>query len=153
MRSLPPGGTPAIVALAFVALAFVALACGARASGIGVQHAWFRAMPAGLPDAGYFTIHNSTNRAILLTGASSSGCGMLMLHKSSTDNGMANMIEVASVSVAAGQTMNFAPGGYHLMCSDPTPELKPGRSIAVSLRFAESGAVNVLFSVRDARGR
>ncbi|MBV9331247.1 MAG: copper chaperone PCu(A)C [Alphaproteobacteria bacterium] len=125
----------------------------ARAGGIEISNPWVRAMPAGLPDAGYFTIHNASRDAIVLVGASSPACGMLMLHKSSTEGGIAGMTEVPNVRIDGGQTLSFAPGGYHLMCSSPSREVRPGRQVAILLEFAASPPVKVRFTVRDARGR
>ena len=50
------------------------------AAGPLVSDAWIRAMPAGIPSGGYFTLHNGTAKDVVLMGASSPGCGSLMLH-------------------------------------------------------------------------
>ena len=72
-----------------------------------------RALPAHLPAAGYFTLHNAGKDPLALTAASSPACGMLMLHKSTQSGGMGSMEDVASVPVPAGGDIKFAPGGYH----------------------------------------
>ena len=136
-----------------LALAGLLYAGPALAAGVTVDKAWFRAMPAHLPAAGYFTIHNSGNSEVSLTGASSNACGMLMLHKSSSGGGMAGMSDVESVSVAAGHTVSFAPNGLHLMCMDPTPELKHGATVPVTLQFAGGKTVTAGFVVKNARGQ
>lgn len=125
----------------------------AFAGPVQVSDAWMRALPAGLPAAGYFTLHNTSSREVALTSAASSACGMLMLHKSSEEGGMGSMQDVSSVAVPAGGTVKFAPGGYHLMCMNPAPALKPGASIAVTLAFSDGSKSDVPFAVRNAQGK
>jgi len=134
-------------------LAALLIAWPAFAGDVAVDKAWFRAMPAHLPAAGYFTIHNAGKNEIALTGASSTACGMLMLHKSSTGSGMASMSDVDRVAVPAGGTLAFAPNGFHLMCMDPTPALKHGATVPVTLRFANGRTVTAGFLVKNARGQ
>ena len=135
-------------------LAFVALSLlPAGASAATVTHAWFRALPAGLPSAGYFTLANSGTKPISLTDAQSPVCSMLMLHKSTGGEGMSMMSDVTGVDVPAGGQIKFAPGGYHLMCMDPTPLMKPGAKVNVTLIFADKSRMDVLFNVKNAKGQ
>ena len=135
--------------LAFIALSF--LPAGANAA--TVTNAWFRALPAGLPSAGYFTLANPDTKPISLTDAQSPACGMLMLHKSTGGGGMSMMSDVARVDVPAGGQIKFAPGGYHLMCMDPTPAMKPGAKVPVTLIFSDKTKMDVSFGVKNARGQ
>src|SRR5262249_46574544 len=91
-----------------------------------------RAPPAPGPSGGYFTLHNGGSKPVVLTGASSPGCGMLMLHKSEDKGGMSAMSDVAEVPVAAGANIEFSPGGFHLMCMDAKPVIKPGATVPVT---------------------
>ena len=65
---------------------------------------------------------------------------------------MSSMEDVASVPVAAGETVKFAPGGYHLMCMNPTPAMKAGNSVSVTFKFSDGSKTVVNFAVRNARG-
>ena len=136
------------------ALAIAAgLATPAMAAPLEVSDAWFRALPAGLPAGGYFTLRNNGDSDVALTGAASSGCGMLMLHMSMEGGGTGSMMQVNSVSVPAHGKLAFAPGGYHLMCTHPTPAMKPGAKVAVTLEFADGTKVEAAFAVKDAKGK
>jgi copper(I)-binding protein len=121
------------------------------ASAVTVSDGWIRALPGTLPAGGYFKLHNGGATAIALVGASSPACGMLMLHKSDTMNGMAEMSDVERVDIAAGSTIAFAPGGYHLMCTDPKA-LHPGGKISVTLSFSNGTHITADFAVRNAAG-
>jgi len=136
------------------AAAVAALIPGAAQAGaVSVTNGWIRALPGNAPAGGYFELANGTAKAVVLTGASSSACGMLMLHKTEETSGMASMDDVAQIPVAAGAHLSFAPGGYHLMCMDPTAAIRPGGRVAVTLSFADGSKVTADFAVRNATGR
>lgn len=136
---------PALVGALLVSPAF--------AADVTVSGAWMRALPAHLPAAGYFTLRNRGKDAVSLTGANSTACGMLMLHKSTQSGGVGGMEDVASVAVPAGGELKFAPGSYHLMCMDPTAAVKPGTSVEVTLSFSDGGKAVVAFAVKNAQGK
>lgn len=131
---------------------FAGLALPALAAEVEVSHAWFRALPAGLPAAGYFMLHNSGASDAVLTGALSPACGMLMLHESSESGGMGRMKMVDSVPVPARGTVAFKPGGYHLMCMKPAAAMKPGAMVVVTLTFADGTKTSTRFAVKNAKG-
>jgi hypothetical protein len=135
------------------AAAIALLATPALAANLTLDNPWFRMLPGKLPAGGYFTLHNASQTSVTLTGASSPGCGMLMLHKSESMNGMASMEDVKSVPVPAGGFVAFAPGGYHLMCMNPTAAMKPGARVPVSLQFADGTRIVSAFAVKNAMGK
>jgi periplasmic copper chaperone A len=103
-----------------------------------------------VPAAGYFTLKNEGDADRDLVGASSPGCGSVMLHKTEVVNGVASMHHVDSVTVPAHKSITFAPGGLHLMCMSPTASLKPGSSVPVTLSFKDGATVTGTFPVRAA---
>ena len=149
-RSLPGPERAGFLVVALMALAAPALAAG---SGIEVEGPWLRYLPANRPAAGYFTLRNTSPRAVDLVGASSPACGSLMLHESSNTGGMAQMKAVDAVPVPAGGSVSFAPGGYHLMCLQLSAKVKPGQAVPVTLRFRDGTAMTTSFPVRGPRGK
>ncbi len=135
------------------ALIAAAVAVPACAAGITITDAWFRALPGRLPAGGYFSVHNKSTTPLELTGAESPACGMLMLHQSTENGGMSRMNDVRSVVVPAGGSIAFAPGGYHLMCMNPTAAMTPGKMVTVSLVFANGARTKADFAVRNAAGK
>jgi hypothetical protein len=134
----------------------VALALASSASagpGLAVSDAWIRALPGKLPAGGYFTLHNGTPKAVTLDGAASPACGSLMLHKSDTMGGMAGMSDVATIDVPAGGSLRFSPGGLHLMCMEPGPQLRRGAEVMVTLHFKGGTSLPARFQVRGANGK
>ncbi len=134
-------------------VAFLLPAAASAAPSVTIADAWIRALPGKLPSAGYFTLHNGSGKEIVLTGASAAACGSLMLHRSQTSGGMARMSDMANVIVAPGESVSFSPGGYHLMCENPSPQVKPGTRMAVTLMFADGTRLTTSYAVRGANGR
>lgn len=121
------------------------------AAPVTVSDAWFRSLPGNLPAGGYFTAHNGGKKDLAITGASSSACGMLMLHETENKGGMSGMDMVEKVPLPAGGDAKFSPGGFHLMCEQP--KMKAGGKVAVSLALSDGSSVNVSFDVKDAKGK
>ena len=127
-----------------------ATAAQAVANDVSVAHGWLRFIVSSRPAAGYFDLNNSTNAVIKLVGASSPGCGQLMLHQSRNINGVETMAPVESVEVPAHGSVSFMPGGYHLMCMSPTAKLSPGNNVPITLKFANGRTITANFAVRGA---
>lgn len=120
---------------------------------VTVSDGWFRALPAPLPAGGYFTLHNDGDRAVTLTGVQSPACGTLMIHQSMDHGGMAMMMPVTTLAISPGGSQTFQPGGYHLMCMDARPALKPGADVPVTLLFDGGQTLTARFAVRNAAGK
>jgi len=135
------------------ALAALLVSGPACAGPVQVSDAWIRALPVKLPAAGYFTLHNTSGKEISLTAAQTPDCGMLMLHRSMQSGGMGSMEDVTSVAVPAGGTVKFAPGSYHLMCTDPAPAIKPGAMVSITLSFSDGSKSQTSFAVKNAQGK
>lgn len=87
--------------------------------------------------AAYFTIANGGGAADTLTAVASSA-GRASLH---TTNGP-KMVALSSAPVPAHGSLDFSPGGNHLMIDDPGP-LKPGTTVRLTFRFAASAPITV----------
>ena len=132
-------------------LFLVASTAAASAAPFDITEAWFRSLPGGVPAGGYFTAHNNSDRAVVITGVQSGACGMLMMHVSSNKGGMSGMDMVDKVVVPPGGTVQFAPAGYHLMCEQP--KMKIGAKVPVSFSLSNGTTVVVAFQVRNAAGK
>jgi len=114
-----------------------------------VQKPWIRYLLPSIPAAGYMVLTNSGNSDAVLTQAASPACGMLMLHKSEDDSGMAMMMDVPNVTVPAHGSVTFAPGGFHLMCMQPS--MKIGDKIPVTLTFQDGSTLATVMPVYGAQ--
>lgn len=135
-------------------LALLPLAAAAQDNtGLSLSGGWIRMVLPQHPAAGYFTLTNKTAKPRILTGANSPGCGSIMLHKSVMHNGMAEMTMEKSVEVPAHGVLVFAPSGYHLMCMQPSVDLKIGGRVPVTFTFADGSTLTDDFEVRGATGQ
>ncbi len=148
-------------AIALLLTALVALgvsACGAGSTSspattaggpLTVTGAWARAAAAGANTAIYFTIVNGRVAADALTGVSSDLAKMTEVHETTSDaSGMTGMHMVHSVAIPGGGTVQFAPGGYHVMLTELNRALNPGDQVTVTLTFQNAGTVTVTAEVR-----
>ena len=133
----------------------LALAMGAPAlaapQGVTIEQPWIRLIIKARPAAGYFTLHNNGDKAVTLTGASSSACGMAMLHQSKEVNGVEKMLPVKSVTVKPHGTLKFEPGSYHVMCMKPKMSL--GQSVPMTLKFSGGDTLTAQFPVKGPGGK
>jgi copper(I)-binding protein len=139
-----------LVGAAMLALSATALAASPASPDVQVEHAWIRWLPARLPAAGYAVIRNMGDGTLRLTGASSPGYGMVMLHHSRLAHGDSTMEMVDHLDIPAHGSVELAPGGYHLMLSQPTHAIKPGDHVEVTFEFADGAKLQTDFSVRPA---
>jgi len=99
--------------------------------------AWIRAMPAGMGmTAAFGRLTNTGATELELVSFSSPSFGSVSLHRSERVDGVSRMREVDSLRLDAGQTLELAPGGYHLMLMSPTASIAPGEEVPVEMTGA-----------------
>jgi copper(I)-binding protein len=145
-------------------LAALALSACARPGKLSIQDAWARPADAGGTSAVYFTLVNASDVPDLLTAARTDAAFAAELHETkpsvvddaSGDGGMdmgegevMQMVPRDSIAVPAGEQVEFAPGGLHVMLIDLQQDLTPGEIIDVTLVFEEAGEVPVQVEVRQ----
>jgi hypothetical protein len=154
VRQAASAGKSAVAAgLALATLLAGGIGANAAEPGLTVTGPWIRMIIPSRPAAGYFTLANNGATPRQLVGAASPACGSLMLHQSVSKGGVEQMDMVASVPVPAHGRVTFTPGGYHLMCMSPAPQVKPGSAVSVTLSFADGGTLTASFPVRGAAGK
>ena len=115
-----------------------------------VAHPFARATAAtAMAGAGYVTILNSGAADDALIGVEAD-FPRVMLHDSKTVDGVASMLALDAVTIPAGETVTFAPGGMHVMFmglnGDP---LEVGEEIPATLIFENAGRLDVVFKVEE----
>jgi periplasmic copper chaperone A len=65
------------------------------------------------------------------------------------NNGVMTMRRVkGGLSIPPGQSVTFAPGGYHIMLMELKGPLKKGNRVPVTLAFEKAGEVKVTFDIQ-----
>jgi periplasmic copper chaperone A len=140
-----------LLAAAFLVPAITPPLVMAASPSVTVTEARLQVLIPSRPAAGYFTLRNDGAQPLSLTGAQAADCESLMLHRSMEQGGMARMEMVDAVSIPAHGTLRFQPGGYHLMCMNPSGALLTGHGTeTVTLTFAGGGETKVPFAIGKA---
>jgi len=109
-------------------------------------------MPGQNSGAAYMRIE-SEHKAILL-GADSPAAKTTGIHESKMDGEVMRMRAIPKLDLPAGKTVEFRPGGYHLMLTGLKQPLNKGDVVQIHLKFEASDksvkTVEVLAEVRDA---
>jgi copper(I)-binding protein len=147
ISAFPPrtAALPRIAASLALALMGLVPAAARAEPPVSVSGPWFRYMLATVPAGGFMTVNNAADQPMVLTGASSQACGMVMLHKTVSSGGVERMVPVKEITVPARSTFRFAPGGYHLMCMQP--HMHVGETVSVTLTFRDGSHLDASFPV------
>lgn len=114
-----------------------------------VEDAWIREAPPGAPMlAGYLTLSNHSDEPRALVRADSPAFGMVELHRTVLEDGMARMVPQKRIQIPAGGQTQLKPGDYHLMLMKPQKPLKAGDSAALTLYFEDGSELTVEAEVR-----
>lgn len=136
--------------LVLLLAAMLALA-SAYADGPSVRasHVWIRVSPPGVGvDAGYLTLENLTGKPLSLDKVSSPDFESVMIHQSIEKGGVESMQELPELALPSKGTVDFKPGGYHLMLMNPRKNLFPGDTVTLMLSFSDGSELAILAPVR-----
>jgi periplasmic copper chaperone A len=108
-----------------------------------VSDPWARAsILASRPGAAYVTAESDEDDRLI--GASTPMADRVMIHAIETDTkGVGRMVHRKTLDLPAGEAVNFAPGGMHLMLMDLSEKLVEGTTFPLTLHFEAAGEVTV----------
>jgi periplasmic copper chaperone A len=115
----------------------VAAAAGTGIDGLSVSDAHL-AMPAvsGNPAGLFFELSYSGQGGLALESAAIAQAKTTMMHDVAVRDGMTQMVPLGSLTIEAGDTVAFAPGGKHIMAMQLDDAVAPGGKVDVTLTFA-----------------
>jgi copper(I)-binding protein len=135
--------------LVALALAATLAALPALAGELSVTNAWSRATPPGVTvGVAYFTLENDTGKPDRLLKISSPVASKLQVHRTEVLDGIARMREVSVLHVDAGQVLEFAPNGMHVMLTGLKQPLVEGKTFEIEMLFELAGPRKVRVPVR-----
>lgn len=105
-----------------------------------IEQCWLRSLPANVPDAGYFELHNNKDNSIELVAARSTAYEEIMLHESYEEDGLLKMRMADAIIIPAKESLSFIPGGYHMMLEEPQQAVQLGESIEVEFLLLDDGS-------------
>lgn len=121
----------------------------AHAAGkLGVFDAWIRAAPPGANMlAGYATLKNTGDEPVVILTVQSDAFRMASLHRTVIEEGVARMRELHRLKIAPGETVQFAPGGMHLMLMQPRHDIATGDKVEMLFMLLDGTRVETYFDV------
>ena len=135
------------------ALLLAAVAAPASASAAGkleIRDAWIRsAPPNAMMLAGYATLHNTGDAPITIRTVKAQGFDDTSLHETVLVGDVSQMRSIEKLTIAPDESVNFAPGGKHIMLMQPTTSPHPGDHVAITFGFADGGDQSADFVIRD----
>lgn len=129
-----------------LAASLLSVAATASLAQVKVGHAWARPTVPGQQGGGGFLSVTSVS-ADRLVGGSTPLAERFELHTMSMKGDVMEMRQVDVVELPAGKTVEFKPGGLHVMFIGLKQPLALGGKVPVTLKFEKAGEVKVEFAV------
>lgn len=122
------------------------------AAEVEVANAWVKeSIPGTENGAGYFTISNTGTSDISIVDVDTRASRAIEVHQHVMRDGMMRMRRVPELTLEAGETVVFQPGGYHLMMFGVKNAFKPGDRVEFTLHFSDGDSVSFDAEVRSIR--
>ena len=131
---------------------------GGGASDIHITNVWARTTPAGARyGAAYLTIASRAGDRLIGASVPHSVAEGTQIHETVVwadssgghTPGQMSMRQVESVLLPAGESVQFKPGGYHIMLMELKKPLKAGQHVSLTLTLEKAGKRTVTATVRD----
>jgi copper(I)-binding protein len=120
-----------------LALALASLVSVPALAQVSVSDPWIRATVPQQKVAGAFMQLRSSKPAKLVE-VKSPVAGRVELHQMAMEGQTMRMRAVESIDLPAGQTVNLASGGYHVMLFDLQRQLKEGEQVPLTLTVLDA---------------
>jgi len=153
MKNIMKNITPPLFAIAVIAASLMmpAQAQDVTAGSLKISAPWARATPKGASvGGGYLTITNTGTMPDRLVGGATDISSRFEIHEMSMAGGVMKMrMMPMGVEIKPGQSIEFKPGGYHLMFLGLKQPLEQGGHVKATLQFEKAGKVDVDFPVES----
>ena len=133
-----------LIAAVSTAIASAAAAHQFKGGDVTVGHPWSRPAAAGSNGAGFMTLTNTGATPVTFVSVNSPGSAGAMTHRTQAVGGVYSMAPAPNLVIKAGETVTFAPGGYHVMFTGLKAPLAPGGKLPATLTFKRGAAKIVL---------
>lgn len=125
-------------------LSTILAACGADNAPLTASEVSILApLPGQESAAAYLTLRNESSRPVVVAGVSSPEFATVEMHATVFSDGIAEMLRIDTLTVAADSEIEFSTGGKHLMLLDPRVSLAPGDDVTLEFQYGSDGALAV----------
>ena len=127
------------------------LAAQAQAPALMVKNAWARVPLAPQNNSAvYMVLENPSTTARSIVAVTTEDATKAELHETRMGGGMMTMMPAKEVMVPAKGSVEFKPGGYHIMCFGVKKTVKAGDHLNLALKLSDGTTVPVVATVRAA---
>jgi copper(I)-binding protein len=110
-------------------------------------------MPGATVGAGYMQLVNAGRNQVVLVSATSPVAAKVEFHTMSMDGNIMRMREITGgIPIPPGGTVNFVPGGMHIMFVGLTQRMAPGSTVPLTLTFNGAPQVTLQMPVQAQSG-
>jgi copper(I)-binding protein len=146
---------------ALVVASVLVTGCGDHDHEFGASGAWSRPTPATATNGVvYLEVTSDVRDALVGVEVSPDVAARAELHTTDTGGGGGHqhgavegdtitMEQVTEVAISAGGTLEFQPGGNHIMLVDLVQPLELGTTFSATLRFSSGRTLDVVVTVAD----
>lgn len=122
------------------------------AAELAVTNAFARAnVPGSQTTAAYMLTENLSDKKVRIVGVHSDVAEHAELHSHTMAGDTMQMRHLDHIDVPAGETVRFAPNGYHIMLIGLSKRLKEGETITIQLKFEDGSTQDIQADVKDLR--
>ncbi len=104
---------------------------------LAAENAWARKTRSSMSAAAYVTFTNDGGKPVTIVSVSTPIAQSTTLHQSYEKDGIMRMDHVEKATLDAGESLELAPGGYHIMMMQLAHPLEEGTSFPVTLEFED----------------
>jgi len=104
--------------------------------------------PSAKVAAGYVNLHNPGGDSLEISAVSSPAINRVEIHKTEMHNDVMSMRELPSVTIPAGESVQFTHGGLHIMLMDLEAPMIPGDVVPLVFH-TNNGDLMVDFKVAE----
>ena len=129
-------GAMSLILFALLASALPACDVAQEAPLVAADVVVYQSAPGAGMRAGYLSLTNNSESFITIDRVTSPEFASVEMHETQLENGISRMRPLPTLSIAPGQTLEFARGGKHLMLTKPIAEIS-----SVTLQFYSNDAL------------
>ena len=135
-----------VVILSLTMMSFIG--CSRQAE-IEITDLVIRETPPGAErGVAYLKIHNSGDQTVALNYVHTPRASMVEVHRHLYENGKMKMREVQRLTVDPDSSVEFTPGGYHLMLFGAESRFEAGQQVPITFEFEDRAPITVVAEVR-----
>lgn len=114
-----------------------------------ISNAWIKNLPPPVPvRAGYMTLYNPHGSSATIVSIHGDAFANIEIHQTIEQDGLVRMEPVPKLTIDSKSTVQLAPGGLHLMMTQPGEPTQPGDVINITILFANGSEQKINMTVK-----